>query len=147
MSDKKQKYPSNLGATRQIDAQNYLAEFILIRHAEAKSIKLPNRIWDKKYSKMLQWKYWYGLYTAERSRAIKLLKDFETKDIISALNNNEGKVILSFSNDKVRRLVKDAKIKRELAEEVRDKNELTVVTPNTLPRRQLGKKSKLGKLR
>lgn len=147
MSNKKQRYPSHLGATRSIDAQNYLAEFILMRHAAAKGIKLPQRIWDKKFSKQLQWKYWYGLYNGERGRAIKLLAKFELKDIVKALETNEGKVILSLVNDKVPRLAKQAQAQREFTEKTAEKIELTEVTPNTLPRANKGKKSKLGKLR
>ena len=96
---------------------------------------------------MLQWKYWYGLYSGERGRAIKLLEKFELNDIIKALETNEGKVILSLTNDKVPRLAKQAQTQRELMEKTAEKVELTEVTPYTLPRINKGKKSKLGKLR
>ena len=144
----KQKYKSHLGATRDITAPNYLAEFMLLRHSTNRSIKLPDRIWDKKkYSKNLQWKYWCGLYYGELKRASALLETYSLNDIIKALNTGEGKVILSLVNKKVRRLISDTKNTRELAEENKEAIELTVVTPDTLPRKPKGKKNKLGKLK
>lgn len=144
----KQRYPSHLGATRKITAPNFLTEFILLRHAENRGIKLPNRIWDKaKFSKSLQWKYWNGLYYGEMKRASALLKDFELNDILAALKEGEGKVILSLTNNKIRRLIRDAVNKRELAEQMQEKVELTLQEVTAEPRQQYGKKSKLGKLR
>jgi len=144
----KQRYPSHLGSTRKITAPNFLTEFIILRHADNRSIKLPDRIWDKKkFSKSLQWKYWCGLYYGELKRANALLKDFDVNDILDALKEGEGRVILSLSNNKIRRLTKEAKRKRELAEQVKETIELTVVAPTKLPSKPYGKKSKLGKLR
>lgn len=144
----KQRYPSHLGATRQITAAHYLTEFMLIRHAENRSIKLPDKIWDKqKFSKSLQWKYWCGLYWGELKRATTLLKTYELNDILKALKEGEGKVILSLTNKKMRRLILDSKNVRELAEKVKEEVDLMVTTPDTLPRQPYGKKSKMGKLR
>lgn len=143
-----QRYPSHLGATRKITATNYLTEFILIRHAESRHIKLPNRIWDKKkFSKDLQWKYWNGLYYGELKRASTLLKKFELNDVLAALKDGPGKVILSLQNQKLRPLVVRAKESREVAEAQRKTTELVTAEPTTLPRSGYGKKSKRGKLR
>jgi hypothetical protein len=146
MSHKK-KYESKLGAKGLITAPNFLAEFILLRHAKSRKNSVPQRIWDKKFKKDLRWKYWHSLYHGEMTRAAKLLKDFELKDVLTALNTDEGKVILSLSNNKIRRLTKQAQTQRELAEQTKEKVELNVVSGDTLPRRTNTKKSKLGKLR
>jgi len=142
------KYKSHLGAQGLITAPNYLAEFILLRHAENRGIKLPSRIWNKTlYSKSLQWKYWYGLYHGEMKRALALLKKFNLNHILKALNTGEGKVILSLQNKKLSRLVKDVTIQEEKNEKYKEKVELNIVEPTTLPRSYTNKKSKLGKLK
>jgi hypothetical protein len=144
----KQKYPSHLGATRKITASNYLAEYIIIRHAASRNIKLPNRIWDKKrFSKNLQWRYWCGLYYGELKRASGLLEKFELNDILEALKDGPGKVILSLQNTKLKPLIVRAKEIRETIEANKETNELVIAEPTTLPRQSYGQKSKLRKLR
>ena len=146
MSNKK-KYKSNLGAQGLITAPNYLVEFVLLRHSKNRGIKLPIQIWNKKYSKNLQWKYWHSLYFGELKRANTLLKTFELKDILMALDTGKGKVILSLSNINLRPIIKEVKAQRELAEKNKEVVEIKTVSPDTLPRSSYGKKSKLGKLR
>jgi hypothetical protein len=144
----KQKYPSHLGAAGKITAPNFLTEFIIMRHAENRNIKLPDRIWDrKKFGHNLQWKYWNGLYFGELKRASELLKKFEVNDILAALKDGPGKVVLSLTNPKLRPLIVRAKELREASEARKETVELTVVEPTTLPSPRYGKKSKLGKLR
>jgi hypothetical protein len=142
------KYKSHLGAQGLITAPNYLAEFILIRHAENRGIKLPSKIWSKKlYGSSLQWKYWYGLYHGELTRAYRLLKKYKLNYVLKALQTGEGKVILSLQNNKISRLTKEICEQEKKIEQYKERVELNIVKPNTLPRSSRSNKSKLGKLK
>lgn len=144
----KQKYPSKLGATRLITAPHFLTEFILLRHAESRQIKLPNRIWDKKkFSQNLQWKYWYGLYNGEHKIACRLLQTFELNDILATLKDGEGRNILSLSNKKLRRLIKETYNTRLIREKHKEENIIIVGNTDVIQAKPSQKKSKMGKLR
>ena len=142
------RYKSKLGATRLIAPEHYLAEFILLRHAAAKKYHLPDRIWNKaRFAHSLEHKYWYGLYWGEHKRATEWLKLFSVNIILDALQTDEGKVILSLTNPKLKRLLPEAQRRHDLKEATREKIDLEVVPTNTVTRTKLGTKSKLGKLK
>ena len=146
MSDKA-RYQSKLGATRKITEANYLVEFIMIRHAAKRDTQLPRQIWNKKkFAKDPQWKYWCLLYHGELARTSKLLEDFSMHNIIHTLENGEGKVILSFANNKIKRLIGDTTRQQKLIEKTKEINEIHSVSADTTPRKQPGTKSKLRKL-
>lgn len=143
----KAKYKSCLGATRLITAPNYLAEQIIHKRASKKGIRLPDAIWNPKYRKDLRYKYWCNAYMGEVTKAASLLKQFDEDCVIQALKSPECDVILSLQNEKLERKSRELQDKKTLAEKNKETVELNVVSPDTLPRKRLGKKSKLGKLK
>jgi hypothetical protein len=135
-----------MGSSRNIDASNFLAEEIILRHAAAKNKDIPNRIWQDRF-KNTKWKYWHGIYWGEKKRASALLKQYDLRDIMSGLKSQEGKVVLSLANEKVPRLTKEAHRKRKIAEAEAEKNVVETISSNTQKRTKFGTKSKLGKLK
>jgi len=143
----KKKYTSVFGARGLIDAPNYLAEQILLKRANQKDIKLPDGFWRKQYSHNVMYKYWYSVYPGEVIKAKAILSKYDEDCVIQALNHPECKVILSLHNEKLERIARELQKKKELAEQNKEEVELNIVSPNTLPRKRLGNKSKLGKLK
>lgn len=77
-----------------IDAPNYLAEFICKRNAEKEnSGTLPEKFWNiPKYK---------SIYIREVSQARNLLKTYDARAIIGALDSWESKWIMSLRNRKL----------------------------------------------
>jgi len=146
MSNKK-RYKSIFGAKGLITAPNYLAELIIQKRADLKGIKIPPRIWGPQYKKDIRYKYWHNAYFSELNHAHALCKDFDATLLITAFNDFECKPILTLKNAKLTRIANQLKQKKELAESIKEKNVLNVVSADTTPRKKQGKKNKLGKLK
>lgn len=143
----KKKYKSVFGAKGLINAPNYLAEQIIERRMNKKGLKLPDRIWDRKYRKDLQYKYWHGAYFGEVTHACKLLKDFDEDCVIQALDSHECKLILSVTNNTLRRVAREIQKVKEQRERFKERQELTIVATTSTPKPKRRTKSKLGKLK
>ncbi len=143
----KKKYKSIFGAKGLITAPNHLAELIVQKRADKKGLKIPDRIWDKQFKTSLQHKYWHSAYMGELTHSYALLKKYDEDCIIEAFNSFECKPILTLRNSKLSRVAGQLQEKKDLAESVREKNELNIVSNTALPRKKQGKKTRLGKLK
>ena len=143
----KKKYKSIYGAKGLVNAPNHLAECIIKKRADKKGIKIPDRIWSKEFKRDLQYKYWHNAYFGELVHANALLDKYDESCIIEALHSYECNVILSLKNDKLARVARELHHKKKRAEQIREVNELHVVSPTTLPRKKSGTKTKLCKLK
>lgn len=142
------KYKSILGADDLINAPNYLAEQIIVKRAKQKGIKLPNKIWDKKFKNKLEYKYWHNAYIGEVIHATKILKEFDESCVIKALDSYRCKPILTLKNQKLRAEAKELQNKKEQQELIKEEIVVNKAPVNTRPRRPLsGTKTKLGKLK
>lgn len=143
----KKKYKSIFGAAGLITAPHYLAEKIIKKRVDKKGLKIPDRIWDKKFSKDLEYKYWHGAYFGEYKKACVILKKYDEECVIKAIDSHECKLVLSLYNKNLERIIKDFQKVKEIKEKTREKNESFVSYKSKLPPKQKGNKSKLGKLR
>lgn len=143
----KKKYKSMFGAKGLITAPNYLAEKIVKKRADKKGLRLPNRIWDRKYSRDLQYKYWHGAYFGEYKKACDVLSRHDEGCVIKAIDSYECEKILSLYNQTFERVISEFEKIKEVKEQNREKIEQLASYKSEVAPKPKGNKSKIGKLR
>lgn len=141
------KYRSVFGARGLITAPNYLAEQIIKKRIAKKGIKIPQRIWDKKFAKDPEYKYWHGAYFGEYKKACAVLKKYDEDCVIKALDSYECKLVLSLHNKTFERVIKEIQKTKQIKEQVKEKVKTHVEYKNKLPPKPKGQKSRLSKLK
>jgi hypothetical protein len=135
------------GAKGLITAPHYLAEKIIKKRIEKKGITIPNRIWDKKFLKDLEYKYWHGAYFGEYKKACEILKKYDEDCVIKAIDSYECKLVLSLYNQTFERIIKELQKVKAQKESIKEKVENFISFKSELPKKQPGTKSRLSKLK
>lgn len=81
------KYPSKYSNGKSVGPAQYIAEFICERIAKRNKLDLHYRFWVNEE--------WEKVYKGQLTAAYKLLKQYEPKAVLNALNSKEGSKIYS----------------------------------------------------
>jgi len=141
------KYKSIFGANGLITAPNHLAEIIIKKRINKKGIKIPSRIWDKKFAKDPDYKYWHGAYFGEYKKACAVLKKYDEECVVKAIESYECKLVLSLYNKTFERVIKELQKQKHIKEKTKERIKPIVTYKNKLPPKQKGTKSRLSKLK
>lgn len=111
-----------------VDAPNYLAELVCKRKQEKEnSGALPIKFWNHPNYK--------NLYIREVSQAKILLKKYQAKAIIEALNRWESKYILSLRNKKLIPLIEECSLRINESEFIQEETS-EFIKPKVLPNKK-----------
>ena len=141
----KQKYQSVYGAKTRIRADQYLVELVIQRRADRKNITLPDRFWAVKRNG--KYAAWVKIFGSELTHARRIFDQFDEDCVVKAFEDYECRAILTLSNKKLTQLAGEYQKQKELQKAAQENIELDVVSTDTAPRKQQGKKSRLSKLK
>ena len=144
MSNHEKRYVSIYGALKPIRPDQYLVELIIQRRAAKKGIKLPNRFWS---NKNIQYTYWAKIFFSECKHAKPLFDKYDPDCIIDAFQSHDCQYILSAANKQLEKITKEFQRHKDLVEKTKETNTIQTVDINIIPRKPIGKRNKLSKLK
>ena len=139
------KYKSNFGAKKDITAAQYITELMCAKMAEQRGDNLPDRFWNNKG-------YYADKFRREMPAAVGLLRIYDAKAIILALNDDRSMYTKSLRNKHLHALINDKQREIEYKKLMQEKKKIDEdvginLDTHTRPRKQIGKPSRISKLR
>lgn len=138
------KYKSKYGAKSNITAAQYITELLCEKMAEQRGDDLPDRFWNNKG-------YYARKFRHEIIQANELLAEYkDEKAIIEALRDSRTWNVKSLRNKKLKYIINEKKQeieRKKIIAEARRMDEEIITDIYTRPRKQVGKPSRISKLR
>lgn len=135
-------YSSIYGAKKPIRADQFLVELIIQRRAQKQSVVLPPRFWSNP-----AFQTWSRIFGSELRHSKPLFNKYDAECIIDAYQSHECKNILSSTNKQFEKVIKEFQRRKDLLDKVQEKIEIVTQSTTVLPRKQVGKQSKLSRLK
>lgn len=136
MTDFSKKFQSSW-TNQPITAAQYLAEKVVEREAHKKKVNLSSHWWNQKA--------WKNKFKSQVTKSYQLLKTYDLKAILRALDKNPWCYTLR-TNAILFEIKKQQRILEKEREKLEKSATLSTTNVDSIPHR-VGQKSKLGKLR